>query len=276
MAHQASARQANQSFANTSQSFTKRVMAIVSARRSKLNWDARERGSNHYMGHSHVSSREWLADDYFSAGSQETADFMHRARILGYPRQRREALDFGCGLGRVTRALGDYFSEVVGVDIAPETVARARALNADYANCHFLLFDQPELEPFEDDRFDMVYSVLEVRQDSDGSLLIELARELLRVLCPSGLLLLRIADRLAFRSAPESESWTRRFFRRLRNLPSSVYYKVLSRRLNPIAKSQNDLLDLVVESRAQVLQIDTRQRHGRRGHGESRTFWITK
>jgi SAM-dependent methyltransferase len=251
------------------------VVPIVSARRSKIERDGRESGS-HHTSRSHPSSRELLADDYFNAGAREAASFMGRAAILGYPQQRREALDFGCGLGRVTRALGDYFSEVVGVDLSPETVARARALNADYANCRFLVFDQPELEPFEDDRFDMIYSVVELRQASDESLLIEVARELLRVLRPTGLLLVRVTDRLGFRTAAGDRNRMSRILRSLKNLPARFYGGLRRRRLHPIAKAQNDLLELVAAARARVLQIDTRQRSGRRGHGESRTFWLTK
>jgi SAM-dependent methyltransferase len=217
-----------------------------------------------------------LADDYFNAGARETIENMRRAVVLGYPRQRAEALDFGCGLGRVTRALADYFAEVVGVDISAETVARARALNSDYPNCRFLVFDQPELEPFENGRFDMIYTVLELRRESDSSLLLELAREFLRVLRPGGLLMLRVTDRLSFRSASESNRPMARLRRLWKEIPLTVYRRLQRSRLHLIAASQRDLLDLVVSTRAQVLQIDARQRPIHRHSGDSRTFWITR
>lgn len=221
-------------------------------------------------------SREWLADDYFEAGAREAAGFMRRAAVLGYPRQRREALDFGCGLGRVTRALADHFAEVVGVDISAETVARARALNADYPNCRFLLFDQPGLEPFEDDRFDLIHTVIELSRESDPALLLELAREFLRVLRPAGLLMLGVTNRLPLRRDPESQPPMARLHRLWKEIPARWRSRLLGRRLHPIAASQTDLIDLVVARRAQVLQIDGRSRPTHRHQGESRTFWVTK
>lgn len=221
-------------------------------------------------------SREWLADDYFDAGAREAADFMRRAAMLGYPRQRREALDFGCGLGRVTRALADHFTEVVGVDISGETVARARALNADYPNCRFLLFDQPDLEPFEDDRFDLIYTVIELSRESDAVLLLELAREFLRVLSPAGLLMLRVTNRLPLRRVSESQPPMARLHRLWKEVPAAWWSRLLGPRLLSIAASQKDLIDLVVARHGQVLQIDARPRTIQRHRGETRTFWVTK
>lgn len=220
-------------------------------------------------------SREWFADDYFEVGAREAAEFMQRAAVLGYPRQRREALDFGCGLGRITRALADYFDEVVGVDISNETVARARALNADHPNCRFLLFDQPGLEPFKDDRFDLIHTVIEVSRESDPTLLLELAREFLRMLRPAGLLMLHVTNRLPHRRILERQPAMTRLRRLWKEFPAR-WYNRLTGRFDPIGTAQRELIDLIVATPAQVLQIDARRRPGRRHRRESRTFWVTK
>ncbi len=44
--------------------------------------------------------------------------------------ERRRALDFGCGVGRLTLPLAAHFGEAVGLDIAPAMLAEARR-NAD-------------------------------------------------------------------------------------------------------------------------------------------------
>ena len=50
---------------------------------------------------------------------------------LGVTVSRGRALDFGCGAGRLTRALAARFESVVGVDVADAMLDKARALNAD-------------------------------------------------------------------------------------------------------------------------------------------------
>ena len=47
------------------------------------------------------------------------------------------AQGFGCGVGRLTRALADHFERVVGIDVAPSMIAQARAMNREYARCNF-------------------------------------------------------------------------------------------------------------------------------------------
>jgi SAM-dependent methyltransferase len=48
------------------------------------------------------------------------------------------ALDFGCGVGRLTRALSERFTLVYGVDAAASMVRHATEMNADRPNCRFL------------------------------------------------------------------------------------------------------------------------------------------
>jgi predicted TPR repeat methyltransferase len=41
----------------------------------------------------------------------------------------RSAVEIGCGVGRVTQALGEHFGRVVGLDVAPSLIEQARAKN---------------------------------------------------------------------------------------------------------------------------------------------------
>ena len=76
-------------------------------------------------------------DAFFASGEAEIAEVLRLAETLGYPRQHERALDFGCGVGRLTRALADSFEEAVGLDISAEMVRLARELNEDRRNCRF-------------------------------------------------------------------------------------------------------------------------------------------
>src|SRR5438046_2204968 len=48
---------------------------------------------------------------------------------IGLPQRRQRALDFGCGIGRLTVPLANYFDRVDGVDISELMLSRASALN---------------------------------------------------------------------------------------------------------------------------------------------------
>ena len=51
-------------------------------------------------------------DDFFATGREDVARLIvHLARVAPLVR-RRAALDFGCGVGRLTRALADHFERV--------------------------------------------------------------------------------------------------------------------------------------------------------------------
>ena len=110
-------------------------------------WEAWGQRDPYYGVVSHPYFRRDTLDDhreeFFGAGASVV-----RNRITEYERQfgplpRGSALDFGCGVGRLTLPLAEEFSRVVGLDIAPSMLAEARqnadALRAD--NVTFALSD---------------------------------------------------------------------------------------------------------------------------------------
>ena len=48
----------------------------------------------------------WEITEFFHSGEEWIDGVMEGISPLGHPRQRERALDFGCGVGRLTRALG--------------------------------------------------------------------------------------------------------------------------------------------------------------------------
>ena len=77
----------------------------------------------------------WTREEFLETGEHQVADLLARAAALGRPAAHRRAFDFGCGAGRLTRALAARFDEAVGVDVAEGMVEVARQLNADVPNC---------------------------------------------------------------------------------------------------------------------------------------------
>jgi len=69
-----------------------------------------------------------------------------------------KALDFGCGAGRVTRALAGIFGEVHGVDVSGEMVRLAKAELAGLSNVFFYESNGSDLNVLGDTLFDFAFS----------------------------------------------------------------------------------------------------------------------
>jgi SAM-dependent methyltransferase len=168
----------------------------------------------------------WNLDEFFATGESEIAEVLETAERLGLPEQHDRALDFGCGVGRLTRALGGRFREAVGVDIAEEMVRLARELNVE-RNCRFQLNARSDLTTFEDDSFDFVYSSLVLQHLPRRELIKGYIGEFLRVLRPGGV---AVFQTLAQLPAPRRLQPRRRAYALLRRF--GLPHQVLQSKLN--------------------------------------------
>jgi SAM-dependent methyltransferase len=128
----------------------------------------------------------WDVDAFLQTGEDEVAGLLARARELGVPAAFGRALDFGCGAGRLTRALAARFGECVGVDISEAMAAEARRINADCGNCSFVVNDSADLTRFGDGSFDLVYSTLVLQHLPSRTLVASYVSEFVRVVAPGG------------------------------------------------------------------------------------------
>jgi SAM-dependent methyltransferase len=72
----------------------------------------------------------WEADEFFRHGQREIDALLDHLDGLGLRGNPKEmALDFGCGVGRLTQALGLEYDRAIGADISAEMVKRAQELN---------------------------------------------------------------------------------------------------------------------------------------------------
>lgn len=155
-------------------------------------WEKLAQWNPTYAILTHPQAREsgWNLEEFFATGEQEIAACMaHVARLAGR-RHFRRALDFGCGLGRLTRPLAGYADRVVGIDISPTMVRRATELGPP-PQVTFLHSDQADLRRFAEASFDLICSRLVLQHMTPRHAKCYLA-ELMRVLAPGGVLFFQL------------------------------------------------------------------------------------
>jgi ubiquinone/menaquinone biosynthesis C-methylase UbiE len=135
----------------------------------------------------------WDVAEFMASGQAEIAAALGRLDQLGICPGRSAALDFGCGVGRLTAALGEYFDSVTGVDISPSMLDRARTLLAGQPSCKVVHNACPDLRLFPDASFDLVYSSL-VLQHMPRALACAYLAEFLRVTRPGGAVVILVPD----------------------------------------------------------------------------------
>jgi SAM-dependent methyltransferase len=135
----------------------------------------------------------WEVDEFFATGEAEVEQLLASAAALGRPARRERALDFGCGVGRLTRALAKRFDHATGVDISPRMVEQARELNADLSNATFA----PTAD-FSEAEYDLVVASLVLQHVATKPLAREYIERLIRAARPDGLVVFQLPAHLPF------------------------------------------------------------------------------
>jgi SAM-dependent methyltransferase len=142
----------------------------------------------------------WDLDEFLATGAREVEEAMSALARFGGPDGGEHALDFGCGVGRLSQALAQRYTAVTGVDIAPPMVAEARRIDRSGGRCTFVVNDAPDLRILGDASVDLVFSSL-VLQHIPPAAAHGYLREMARVVRPGGavVLLLPTGTRLTAR-----------------------------------------------------------------------------
>jgi SAM-dependent methyltransferase len=212
----------------------------------------------------------WLAHDFFKTGAAEIAAVMERASALGYPAEHKRVLDFGCGIGRISRALQSYFGACTGVDISSGMIERAREMNP---RCEFVLLQQSALLQFPARHFDMVYSNIVLQHQRHVQDVWCYVSEFLRILRDRGLLVFQLPHYIPVRYRLQARRRLYHILRALGFQPQLLYRRF---RLDPIrmlAVPQPIVVQMLTDCHARVLQVVEDRNSG--PCIDSRTYYVT-
>jgi 2-polyprenyl-3-methyl-5-hydroxy-6-metoxy-1,4-benzoquinol methylase len=155
----------------------------------KENWDAWARKDPLWAICSDRS--DWSRDEFFASGIVEIEEVIQHLESLGVDILYGKALDFGCGIGRLTQALARYFEKSYGVDISPHMIDMAKQANTYGEECEYILNDKEELSIFDNELFDLIYCS-RVLQHIEPKYSMSYMREFIRLLKPNGLLVFQL------------------------------------------------------------------------------------
>ena len=125
----------------------------------------------------------WDPVEFFATGRREVDEVERYMEQQGLELRGGRALDFGCGVGRLSQALCQHFLHVVGVDISQTMVEAAHRFNQWGDRCRYVVNTKGDLSLLDDDSFDFVYSN-KTLQHMPPEYSAEYVREFFRVLKP--------------------------------------------------------------------------------------------
>lgn len=133
----------------------------------------------------------WTLQEFMKTGEREIALLFHRFRELQLPAPRGQALDFGCGVGRLTQAFARRMGAVLGADISPVMIDLARRLNRYPERAQYLCTAETGLETLPAVSFQCIYSNI-VLQHVPPDVAVRYLGEFFRVLDRDGLMVFQL------------------------------------------------------------------------------------
>ena len=141
----------------------------------------------------------WDQAAFFQTGVDEIAQVLRTAQSLSLVHYG-SAIDFGCGVGRLSQALATHFERVIGVDIAASMIRTAVDLNQFPDRCEYLHNVAADLAVLPDQSADFIYSSITL-QHVVPSLAQSYVREFFRIARPGALVIFQLPSR------PRSRVW---------------------------------------------------------------------
>lgn len=206
--------------------------------------------------HEEKKDGKWDIDEFFETGINEVDAVMRCIERSGMNINFKKALDFGCGVGRLTQALANYFDEVSGVDIAPSMIGLANTYNRQGKKCKYYQNSSQDLGLFSDRYFNFVYSIITL-QHMRPKHAKKYLKEFMRILVPNGVLIFQLPSEPA-----DGNTLLEKLKYRIKTiLPIRLldfYHKVRYGRIPPMEMfgiRQEEVIKVIEQNNGEVINI---------------------
>lgn len=143
--------------------------------------------------------KQWDEGEFYALGRLEISRLCAYIQKVKLPISLSgKALDFGCGTGRCTVALGEHCEQVIGVDLAKGMIEKARE-RGFAPHIEFVLNRHPHLNRFESKSFDFIYSNIVLQHIAKRHQLLYIA-EFARLVETGGWVVMQLPSKRIFSS----------------------------------------------------------------------------
>ncbi len=144
----------------------------------------------------------WQLAEFLQTGKADVERYAGLLdRLKCGPARFRHVLDFGCGVGRLSRFWAERADKVTGVDVSKAMVEKARAINADLPNAEFVHNPATDLARFQGSPFDLIFSHI-CLQHIPWPIVRGYLAEFARLANPGGLVVFQLPSRRLARTLP--------------------------------------------------------------------------
>ena len=189
-------------------------------RRMRRDWDERAReNARHFVV---TGQPEWTDEEFFRSGEVAMAeDILNDLENIcqGLDPKQMRVLEIGCGAGRMTRALANFFGEVYAVDISAEMVHQASRAVAAFPNARVFRNNGRDLSVirpawrdwgarfcYPAPAFDFAFSSMVFQHVPSHRIVENYVREVHHLLRPGALFKFQVQGSPAVRTQPE-DTW---------------------------------------------------------------------
>lgn len=129
-------------------------------RHSSALWDAHAAADPLWavLSEPEKKGRRWGLQEFMRTGEREIALLYHKLAQMKQTIPEGLVLDFGCGVGRLTQALGRRRDQVIGADISPAMIEIAERLNHYPGRVRYVSTVTSGLDEWSKDSFALIYS----------------------------------------------------------------------------------------------------------------------
>jgi len=195
------------------------------------------------LSYKEKKGRKWMIDEFFKTGIKEIQSVLKYIKSKGIKLNRGKALDFGCGIGRLTQPLAQNFKKAYGVDIAPSMIKLAKKYNKHGKKCEYILNKADNLKIFKGSSIDFIYSHITL-QHIKPKYSLKYIKEFFRILAPNGILLFQIPSKIKNPLYIIFKLYS--YFKSLVNLPYMEIHSVKKKNIVKLAKENHaDIIDII-------------------------------
>jgi len=169
---------------------------------------------------------DWDEEAFFESGRAEIAEVVAYLQQAAPGLRYGSALDFGCGIGRLSRAMLDHWDEVTGLDISSQMISMATKRHGDVPGLRFVVNERSDLSLLPDGELDFIYSNVTLMHVPDERAIESYVREFLRVLAPGGFALFQLPTRIPLARRIKLKRHAYHLLRALGVPPATLYRKL--------------------------------------------------